>query len=212
MCTFFSVEPIRYTLAEAAALIIQKGFTKRKYEKQRKKGIARNFNVYPAYNRVKDFRKEFCGPSPDSMSITDNEVVASLQAVADWQLGKRLGLESVDLQAKRQELKLESREKVDLLDDMSRLVSEGYSLEHLIKYGTDGFSDNSEYKDVNDGAQSKILGSVGVSVLLRAVKNTENGILTEELWRNNMANSWFSVFPLRYCFESESVGTTCLLH
>ena len=143
---FLSPEPKIYTLPEAAALLYRNKMSKRDYEGQRQEGKLRNFDVYPPYNKVKDFRRDFCQPSPDAMSISDTEVIVSLQAAADWQLAKQLGLESTDLQAKRKEFGLESREKVETLDRMAQLASQGYSFRHDLKHGCDGFNDNPEYK------------------------------------------------------------------
>ena len=181
--------------------------TKQEYQDQRQEGINRHFDVYPPYNKVKDFRKEFCGPPADSMTFTDDKVSVTLQAVADWQLSKSLGLESTDLKAKREELKLESIEKVETLNEMAQLAREGYSFYHLLKWGCDGFTDNPEYKDVDEGAQANIFATVGVSVHLRAEKITADGVvLTKYLLRNELVNSWLSVFPIQYSFLKETTG------
>ena len=190
LCTyFFSIEPIVYTLSEAAALIIRMGYTKRKYEQCRADGIARHFDVYPPYNKIRnDFRKPFLHPKmPDgseAMSFSDNEAVVPFKAAADWQLGRLLGLESSS----------------KIRDDLVSYANDGFEIENLIKWGCDGFTNTSEWADVSGGTQKTIFATVGVSVHLRATKKTANDIVTHELWKNSLVNSWHAIFPLQYTY------------
>ena len=111
------------------------------------------------------------------------------------------------MKAKRKELGLESIEKVKTLDQMAQLVSEGWSLENGIKFGCDGFNDNPEYKDVDDGAQANIFATVGVWLHLRATKLLDDGVVLKKyLLKNELVNSWLSVFPMEYCFQEETTG------
>ena len=190
LCMFvpFISEPIPYTLPEGAAYIFRMGLTRRKYEMQRAEGIARHFNVYPPWNDVRNYARD--NLRPHDMSFTDTEAMAPLQSLADWQLGGLLALPS----------------SAEFVVRMNVLHNDGWSFEYLIKYGSDGFSDNSEYKDVGDGSQKSVFASVGVSVRLMAYKKSGDVLLTEELWLNEFCNSWFSVFPIRYSFQTENTG------
>ena len=164
------------------------GFTRRKYEWQRPEGIARNFPVYPPWNNIRGYAKDNLRPL--GLSFTDTEAIATLQSVADWQLGGLLGLKS----------------SASINDRMSVLHNDGWTFEFLIKYGSDGFSDNSEYKDVEEGSQKSVFATVGVTVRLMAQKQSGDVVLTEELWRNDSVNSWHAVFPIRYSFSKENTS------
>lgn len=167
------------------------GYTRRKYEMQRAEGKARHFDVYPTWNDVRGYAKENLRPS--GISASDTEVMVPLQNAFDWQLGSLLSLPS----------------SAPVVDRMSVLHSDGWSFKFLIKGGSDGFSDNSEYCDVSSASQKTVFATVAVSVRLMAEKKTGNVILSEELWKSDMANSWLSVFPIRYAFVSkESAGRT----
>ena len=193
LCTFIA-EPVPYTLPEGAALIFRMGYTRRKYEMARAEGKARHFDVYPTWNKVRDYAKE--NLRPQGMVFSDTEAVVPLQSAADWQLGSLLALSS----------------STPIRERMSVLHSDGWSFEFLLKWGSDGFSDNSEYKDVEEGSQKSVFATVGVSVRLSAFKKSGNVILSEELWTNDMANSWLSVFPIRYSFEKENSCMYPFLH
>ena len=77
-----------------------------------------------------------------------------LQSALDWQLRKQLALDS----------------SASTRDQLTALSNDGYDIEYLIKYGADGFSDNSEYKDASDGKQGSVFASVFVPVSLVAKK------------------------------------------
>ena len=193
MPTFFLTAPIEYSLAEAAALIFRDGLTKRKYEQRRADGIKRNFDVFPPYNKIRnEFRVPFLRPKmpdgSDAMVFSDTDAFAFLQSLADWQLGRLLSLKSSE----------------PIREKCITFANDGYDISHLIKWGCDGFTNPSEYADVGDGSQKSIFATVGVSVHLRATKKTANMILTEELWKNELVNSWHAVFPIQYSYQKEN--------
>ena len=49
---------------------------------------ARNADIYPPYNHIREYRKQFCAPK--GIVFSDKEVVASLQAVLDHQVSRML--------------------------------------------------------------------------------------------------------------------------
>ena len=124
----------------------------------------------------------------DAMVFSDTEALAFLQGLADWQLGRLLGLKSSE----------------PIVEKCITFANDGYDLSHLIKWGCDGFTNTSEWADVSGGNQKSIFATVGVSVHLRATKKTANMILTEELWKNDLVNSWHAIFPWRYSFTKEN--------
>ena len=190
MCVpLFSSEPIAYTPLEAQALIFRMKYTKREYQHQIDEGKLRNFDVYPPYKDVRNYAKD--NLRPQGMIFSENEAMCPLQNLADWQLGKRLSLDS----------------SAPIRDRMSVLANDGWGFEHLIKDGADGFSDNPEYQSESDHPQTSIFASVGISCHLRAVKKTANAILQEELWKNEFINSWHAIFPYRYSFSKENTST-----
>ena len=73
---------------------------------------------------------------------------------------------------------------------------------------SDGTTNNSDYADTGNGSQKSLFASVAQVVGLRAELFDENGTIieTKDLWLNPLVNSWMSVIPQRYCFESETIG------
>ena len=117
--------------------------------------------------------------------------IVPFRQVADWHLGRLLALESSG----------------QIRDDLVTYSNDGFDIENLIKWGCDGFRNNSEWADVSGGTQKNIFATVGVSVHIRATKKTANSIVTHELWKNALYNSWHAIFPVRYAFiEKETKG------
>ena len=145
--------------------------------------------MFPPYNRIREeYRKPFLHPKmpdgSDAMVFSDDKARVPFGPVADWHLGRLLSLESSS----------------QIRDDCVNYSNDGFDLEFLIKWGMDGFRNTSEWADVSGGTQKNIFGTVGVPVHLRATKQTANGIVTHELWKNAMVNSWHAVFPLQYAY------------
>ena len=89
-------EPVPYTLPEGCALIYRRGLNKEAYQEFRNEGVARNFDVYPTYNSLKDYRQNFLRPR--GIIESDGCIEVPLQNICDWQLG-RLFVVKPDVQA-----------------------------------------------------------------------------------------------------------------
>ena len=92
------------------------------------------------------------------MTFTDTEAKVPLQSALDWQVGKLINLDS----------------KASTRDQLTALSNDGYDIEFLIKWGADGFTDNSEYKDASDGKQGAVFATVLVPVRMTATKKSAN--------------------------------------
>ena len=70
----------------------------------------------------------------------------------------------------------------------------------------DGVGNNSEYQNTGDGSQKNMVASVMQTVALRAELQVGDQILSDDLWQNQMVNSWMSIVPIKYVFQTESIG------
>ena len=111
------------------------GYSKERYQECRNEGLERNFDVYPTYNSLRDYRQNFL--RPQGIFETNGYIQVPMQSVLDWQLG-RLFLVEPNIQAKA-----------------TRLMAEGWKIHCLVKYGADGCGNNSEY-----GFQKSLFASV----------------------------------------------------
>ena len=84
----------------------------------------------------------------------------------------------------------------------------GHSLLEDFKWGEDGCGDNSEYRNKQDKSQKTMVATVLQTVGIRAVLQVGDTVLTDDLWQNQMVNSWLSVVPVKYIFQEESIGST----
>ena len=71
-----------YTVEEALALILDLSLSKQQYISVRIGAKARNADVYPSYDKVRQF-KSICRPSLESLKFTDTCAKIELQALLD---------------------------------------------------------------------------------------------------------------------------------
>ena len=90
--------------------------TKENYQLTRNGAKARNADIYPPYNHIREYRKNFCAPK--GIVFSDKKVVASLQAVLDHQVSRML-------------------DDPKVAERVSVLAPNG-PMEFLIKLGSDG--------------------------------------------------------------------------
>ena len=110
--------PVPYTLPEACAYIYTQQKTKANYVATRLEAKKRFADIYPPYDKIREYRKNNC--SPRGIVFSETEVVAPLQAVLDHQMEKML-------------------DDPNLRDRVSVLAENG-PLELLSKYGSDNMS------------------------------------------------------------------------
>ena len=110
--------PVPYTLPEACAYIYTQQKTKANYVATRLEAKKRFADIYPPYDKIREYRKNEC--SPRGIVFSDTEVVAPLQAVLDHQMEKML-------------------DDPNFRDRVSVLAENG-PLDLLSKYGSDAMS------------------------------------------------------------------------
>ena len=70
----------------------------------------------------------------------------------------------------------------------------------------DGCASNSDYQNADGVSQKSMVATVLQTVALRAELQVGDQILSDDLWQNQMVNSWMSVVPIKYVFQTESIG------
>ena len=116
---------------------------------------------------------------------------SELQSILDHQLGRQL----------------EISPKLQSACIARHLVGQKLSL--VFEFGQDGIGDNNEYRNKKDGSQKTMCATVVQTVCIRASWLNEDGRWeVENLWVNDMVNSWWSVIPKKYIFQEESIGKT----
>ena len=81
----------------------------------------------------------------------------------------------------------------------------------LIMVIIDGCGTNPDYQNSGGINQKSMVATVLQTVALRAELQVGDQILSEDLWQNQMVNSWMSIVPIKYVFETESIGIYKLL-
>ena len=172
-------EPISMTGDEGLAYMIRMNMTTAQYQEQRNEGNDRNSGFIPCYKRVKESMNSAL---PSNIEYREDEVVVSIQDVLNHQISRLLDQEMVD---RLVDLKTSEPEMEVIL---------------YYKYGADGNSGNSQYSHAGSCDQnSMFLSSL---VILQLVAQCPDW--TFVIYRNRLANSPFSICPLRYKFEKET--------
>ena len=97
--------------------------TKENYQQTRNGAKARNCDIYPPYNHIREYRKEFCAPK--GIVFNDTEVIASMQQVLDHQVSKLLD--------------------DPLVEERVSVLAPNGPLEFLVKLGFDGLGQVSDW-------------------------------------------------------------------
>ena len=114
--------PIKYSLAEANALIFASGLSQDTYQLLRNQAKKRRADIYPVYNHLLEYRKEEC--TPRGIVFEDTTVYAPLQEVLDHQLRKMFDDPIF-------------YDRVSAIVDTDPIPT---PLDYIIKLGYDGFS------------------------------------------------------------------------
>ena len=119
--TFFTApKPIPYSLEEANALIFARRLSQDTYQVLRNGAKERGADIYPIYNDLLDYRKQFC--TPDGIEFNDLEVTVSIKNVLEHQIRRMFDDPMF-------------KERVSVLSSENEAP-----LEYIIKYGYDAFS------------------------------------------------------------------------
>ena len=173
-------------MPEQAAQIFRLRHTKKSYQDQRNDAVAKNFGeVYQTWDNVRDYCKKKCRPVIHS---DDFRTWTEVQSALNHQLSRQLEIDP----------HLEAQLIVRHLT--------GHENSLAFQWGCDGCGDNSEYRNKQDKSQKTMIASVLQTVSIRAELQVGDTVLMEDLWTNQMVNSWMSVVPISYVFLEESIG------
>ena len=102
-------------MPEGCALLYRRGLTKEAYQEFRNEGVARNFDVYPIYNSLKDYRQNYLRPR--GIFESERSIEVPLQNICDWQLDRLFVV------------------KPDVQEEAVGLIAQGWKVHCLIKWG-----------------------------------------------------------------------------
>lgn len=175
---------IPYTADEALALILDLRLTKAQYNKLRGESKKRNADLYPSYKKIL-LAKKNCYPPSDSTVISELEMKIQLQNLLDHTTTRIIQSRAASM--------------ISFTDD------ELQNVEIVFKYGFDGTTDLTEYKQPfvdDDGTLSD--GNVFVSSIV-PIRATTNGKIVYE---NQHPSSTKYCRPLHLQFKKETSELT----
>ena len=171
--------PIPMDGDEGLEFLLRLKLTHMQYQEQRNEQIERNTGFLQPYYKVKESMNNAL---PNNIHYGNDEIVVSIQDVPNHQV-----------------VRLLDKEMIQRLDN---LKSSDPSVDFILyyKYGADGMRRNSQYSHAGGGDQSSMF--LSNLVILQLVAQCEDW--TFVIYKNRLANSPFSVCPLRYKFETET--------
>lgn len=176
---------ISYTPAEALALMIDTGLTKNSYQIIRTQANSRRANIYPSYKTVREAKLE-CYPPKESIHITEVIAEIELQALLDLTVRRIIHLQSEVLRTQ------------NIFNNL-----------HLVsKWGCDGSSGHSLYKQVFTASQQSdtdLFMTCVVPLQLYAIAESDGKRII--LWQNPRSSStrYCKLIKFEFVKETEAV-------
>lgn len=139
--------------------------------------------MYPSYKHV-TIAKETCYPVPWSLEITEKSVVITLQDLLNHTSERII--------------------KILLETSLSLSEEEKSSLSLTLKYGCDGTSGLSRYKQNFDNFEDSDESIFIMSIVPLVLEVTSPLNTSKVIWKNDRASSTRHCRPIRFYFEKES--------
>lgn len=155
-----------FTVDEALSIFADLDLSKSQYGLLRANLINKNFDILPSYHILTNAKK-LCYPPPSSIQITDTSAKVNLQDLLDHTSARILKIENVYNPARK-------------------------SLKLFTKWGCDGSSGQSEYKQVLTGESDLVSDANLFIASLVPIKLTDTET-NEVIWQNPACSS------IRYC-------------
>lgn len=172
---------IMFTDDEAIALIEDAKLSKHQYEIIRLKAKAKNADIFVPYKNLIDAKKR-CYPPDSALTITDQNVSIKLQELLDHTVKRLIEIPTIKSSIMEKNVK---------------------SLTLHLKYGCDGASDQSAYKqNLPDGMQSD--ESIFMVSMVPILLDSE----TEVIWENPHPGSTKFCIPISFQFAKETPELT----
>lgn len=170
---------------EIVALIADLGLSKFQYNLLREHTISKNSKIFPSYYQILNAKK-YCYPEPDSMTVTLISASVKLQSLLDHTARRILEMKSV--------------EELHHLHNCNLVL--------MSKWGCDGSSGQSQYKQILPGEQEGISDShlfIASLVPLRLLVSNES---QQILWQNQRPSSTRYCRPIIIEFTQETSEKT----
>ncbi|XP_070519748.1 uncharacterized protein [Cardiocondyla obscurior] len=174
---------IPYTADEAVALIEDAKLTKYQYECIRINAAQRNANIYPLYKNL-SFAKKEC--YPESIIITEKGASVDLQSLINHTTKRLIKQPNI------------------LLPPISNRIIE---LELILKWGCDGSSDQSEYKQKFEDSKVTDEAIFTISMVPLCLKDMSTN---EDIWKNPQPAATKYCRPIKFEFAKETKEKTLL--
>ena len=191
-------ETCQLSSEEALALFIDAKLTKRQYMMIRLKATMRNFNLYPPYKCVLKAKKE-CYPEERAISITEISAEITLQGLLDHTIRRLILVQK------------------DVLVQIEHVQNEPLHLKLMIKWGCDGASGHSTYKqqfanesegERRDDANLFVISLVPLQMIATSEQSTSKGLNKIVVWQNVRPSSTRYCRPIKLLFQKETVEFT----
>lgn len=173
---------------EALNLMVRMNLTKNEYQIMRDEAKMRGVNIYPPYNKIRE-AKQKCYPDKESVTITDTSAEIKLQALVD-----HTTMRLVDVQ------------RCVFSCHLDKVIED--SLEIVYKWGCDGSSSQSNYKQMysspfesDDDSSVFIISLVPIQLYGLSREDNSSKII---LWHNSRPGSTRFCRPIRFLFANES--------
>ncbi|KAK7791956.1 hypothetical protein R5R35_004579 [Gryllus longicercus] len=181
------------TKDEALSLLIESKLSKNMYNTIRTASIDHNCSLYPSYKKVQEAKKD-CYPPAVDMRITETSAEVKLQALLDHTVERIFRVQQ---------------------DVISSLLDSAYDTELICKWGCDGTSGQSTFKqkfdDDSEGTKTDaniFFVSIVPLQILSVEKSTQKQIV---IWKNPRPSSPRFCRPLKIEFLHETAESTRLI-
>lgn len=182
---------VKYTPEEGVALMIDLKLSKYQYEILHSQAKKRLADIYPPYYKVFEVKKK-CYPSNESTTISEMGAKIALQPLLDHTI-ERL-VETCDP------------------DVFGKFVEPQLQLQATYKWGFDGASGQSLYKQVFQGGSGNLTDESIMMVSLIPLQVSQINSPSTIIWKNPHPSSTRLCRPIRFDFVKESKATSIETH
>lgn len=160
-----------YTPEKALGLIVSLKLSKWQYLNLRDSASEQGCDIYPSYYKIKQIKTE-CYPSKEDTTVSEDGAVIKLQALLDLTVTRLISAHNI-------------------------IVETGTKLKLISKWGFDGASGQSNYKQPGDFDDSSIFMTCMVPLRLLNEMNTV-------IWENDRPSSTFYCRPIMFKYIKET--------
>lgn len=172
---------------EALALMVDAKLTKNQYNRIRWTAKSHNANIYPSYRQIQ-MAKAKCYPENSSIEISSSGAKVGLQSLLNHTIERLCETDEVK----------------------NNIESTDTELELISKYGMDGSSGQSQYKQIFRNENGEIQSDA--SVMMTSIVPLQLKSKEKIIWENPLPSSTRYCRPMRFFFQKETTDFTKLQH